>query len=112
MQRKLEQGSMQVQGEVQELAIEDFLRASFPMDAINEVKKGARGADCVQIVNTRARQNCGVIVYESKRTQSFQPAWIEKFKDDLRAEGAIIGVLVTEVMPKDMQHMGQRDGIW
>ncbi len=112
MQRKLEQGSMQVQGEVQELAIEDFLRASFPMDAINEVKKGARGADCVQIVNTRTRQNCGIIVYESKRTQSFQPAWIEKFKEDLRAEGATIGVLVTEVMPKDMQHMGQKEGIW
>jgi len=112
MQRKIEQGSMQLQGEVQELAIEDFLRANFPMDSINEVKKGARGADCVQIVNTRTRQNCGVIVYESKRTQSFQPAWIEKFKEDLRAEGATIGVLVTEVMPKDMQHMGQRDGIW
>jgi hypothetical protein len=112
MQRKIEQGSMQLQGEVQELAIEDFLKTNFPMDSIEEVKKGARGADCVQIINTRSRQNCGTIVYESKRTQSFQPAWVEKFKEDMRLEGATLGVIVTEAMPRDMQHMGQMDGIW
>jgi len=111
-QRRAEQGSMQLQGEVQELAIEEWLAAAFPLDTIEEVKKGARGADCVQIVNTRTRQNCGTIYYESKRTKGFQEGWIEKFKADIRERGADIGVLVTESMPADMERMGLRDGIW
>ena len=111
-QRRADQGSMQLQGEVQELAIEEWLSATFPLDTIEEVKKGARGADCVQIVNTRARQNCGTIYYESKRTKGFQEGWMEKFKTDIRERGADIGVLVTESMPADMERMGLRDGIW
>ncbi len=111
-QRKAEQGSMQLQGEVQELAIEDWLRAQFPLDEIVEIKKGARGADCLQIVNTQTRQNCGSIYYESKRTKGFQPTWLEKFKNDIREKNADIGVLVTESMPNDMPRMGLRDGIW
>ncbi len=112
MKRKQEQGSMQLQGEVQELAIEEWLMNQFPLDVIAEVKKGARGGDCVQIVNTRNRQNCGMIYYESKRTKDFQPTWIEKFKNDLREKGAHIGVLVTDVMPADMDRVGLKEGIW
>ncbi len=112
LQRKAEQGSMQLQGEVQELAIEEWLASSFPLDEIAEIKKGANGADCVQIVNTTNRRNCGSILYESKRTKSFSPTWIEKFKIDLRAKKATIGVLVTAVMPSDMDRLGQIDGIW
>lgn len=112
MKRKQEQGSMQLQGEVQELAIEEWLAVQFPLDKIEEIKKGARGGDCIQIVNTRTHQNTGTIYYESKRTKDFQPSWIEKFKADIRDKGANIGVLVTEVMPPDMERMGLRDGIW
>ena len=112
MKRKQEQGSMQLQGEVQELAIEEWLAAQFPLDSIEEIKKGARGADCLQHVNTRSAQNCGTIYYESKRTKDFQPSWIEKFKADIRDKGANIGVLVTEAMPSDMNRMGLKDGIW
>ncbi|PIB31893.1 Caldesmon [Gaetbulibacter sp. 5U11] len=112
MKRKQEQGSMQLQGEVQELAIEEWLAAQFPLDTIEEIKKGARGGDCIQIVHTRTEQNCGTIYYESKRTKDFQPSWIEKFKADIRDRGANIGVLVTEVMPSDMDRMGLKDGIW
>jgi len=112
MKRKQEQGSMQLQGEVQELAIEEWLTAQFPLDSIDEIKKGARGGDCVQTVNTRTLQNCGTIYYESKRTKDFQPSWIEKFKADIRVKGANIGVLVTEVMPADMDRMGLKDGVW
>ena len=112
MKRKQEQGSMQLQGEVQELAIEEWLAAQFPLDTIEEIKKGARGGDCIQIVNTRTEQNCGKIYYKSKRTKDFQPSWIEKFKNDIREKGANIGVLVTEVMPSDMDRMGLKDGIW
>jgi hypothetical protein len=112
MQQSLEQGSMQAQGETQELAIEEWLEENFSLDAIEEIKKGAAGADCLQTVNTRERTNCGTIYYESKRTKVFQPNWIEKFKNDIRERNATIGVLVTQAMPPDMERLGQRDGIW
>ena len=112
MIRKQEQGSMQLQGEVQELAIEEWLGTQFPLDTIEEIKKGARGGDCIQIVNTRNDQNCGKIYYESKRTKDFQPGWIAKFKADMREKGADIGVLVTEAMPSDLQRMGMKDGVY
>lgn len=111
-QRKAEQGSMQLQGEAQELAIEHWLREKFPLDVINEIKKGVRGADCLQQVHTREKLNCGTIYYESKRAKDFQKTWIEKFKADMRTAQADIGVLVTEVLPSDMQRMGLVDGIW
>ncbi len=112
MKRKQEQGSMQTQGEVQELAIEEWLAEKFPLDTVDEIKKGERGADCLQIVNTRSRQNRGTIYYESKRTKNFQPSWIEKFKADIQDRNANIGVLVTEVMPADMERLGLKEGIW
>lgn len=112
MKKKQEQGSMQLQGEVQELAIEEWLTNNFPLDTIDEIKKGARGADCVQTINTRTNQNCGCIYYESKRTKDFQNSWIWKFKSDIREKGADIGVLVTDVMPADMERMGLREGVW
>lgn len=112
MKRKQEQGSMQLQGEVQELAIEEWLVQAFPLDTIEEIKKGARGGDCIQVVHTRTHQNCGRIYYESKRTKDFQSGWIEKFKNDITEKNADIGVLVTESMPADMERMGMKDGIW
>lgn len=111
-QRKAEQGSMQTQGEVQELAIEEWLSSQFPLDSIENIKQGALGADTLQIINTQNRSGCGSIYYESKRTKAFQPAWIEKFKADILAKGADIGVLVTEVMPDGMRNLGQLDGVW
>lgn len=111
-QRRIEQGSQQLQGEVQELAIEEWLRAKFPLDTIEEVKKGANGADCMQIVNTREVQNCGKIYYESKRTKNFSNEWIEKFRSDMRSSGADVGVLVSEARPKDMERLGLVDGVW
>lgn len=112
MKKRQEQGSMQLQGEVQELAIEKFLMENFRLDDIQEIKKGDMGADSVQIVNTTYRQNCGSIYYESKRTKTFQESWIAKFKDDIQTRGADIGVLVTAVYPKDMSRMGLKDGVY
>lgn len=112
MKRKQEQGSMQMQGEVMELAIEEWLASQFPLDTIDEIKKGASGADCLQIVNTRELQNCGTIYYESKRTKAFQAIWIEKFKNDIREKNANLGVLVTEVLPNGMDRLGMKEGIW
>ncbi len=112
MKRKQEQGSMQIQGEVQELGIEEWLSNQFPLDVVAEIKKGEKGADCLQTVNTRTNQNCGTIYYESKRTKAFQQGWIEKFKADIVEKKANIGVLVTETMPIDMDRLGLKDGIW
>lgn len=112
MKRKSEQGSMQLQGEIQELAIEEFLISNFPFDIIEEIKKGARGGDCLQVVQTRESADCGKIYYESKRTKEFQPAWIEKFKSDIRRIGADIGVIVTQAYPKGMNRLGLVNGVW
>lgn len=112
MKRKAEQGSMQMQGEVQELLLEDLLRNSFPFDQVTEVGKGAKGADCIQTVRNQFGQECGKIIYESKRTQHFSGEWIEKLKADMRATGADIAVIVTQAMPKDMEQFGEKDGVW
>ena len=112
MQRKAEQGSMQLQGEVQELALEELLRVTFPFDEISEVGKGVRGADCIQTVRNTYGQECGKIIYESKRTLNFSPEWVEKLKSDMRSQGAAIAVIVTQAMPKDMDSFGERNGVW
>ena len=112
MKRKAEQGSMQLQGEVQEIALEEILRNAFPFDVITEVGKGMRGADCMQLVRNNFGQECGKIIYESKRTEHFGGDWIEKFKKDMRSSGADIAVLVTKAMPKDMDYFGLKEGIW
>ncbi|MEP7233092.1 MAG: DUF2130 domain-containing protein [Ginsengibacter sp.] len=112
MKRKAEQGSMQRQGEVQEIALEEILRNNFPFDVITEVGKGVRGADCIQLVRNNFGQECGKIIYESKRTENFGADWIEKFKKDMRSTGADIAVLVTKTMPKEMDCFGLKDGLW
>ena len=112
MRRKAEQGSMQLQGEVQELALEEMLRSAFPFDTITEVGKGVRGADCIQTVRNNFGQDCGQIIYESKRTSNFSIEWIEKLKADMRSMGAEIAVIVTKTMPKDMDCMGVKDGVY
>lgn len=112
MQRKAEQGSMQMQGEVQELALEEILRSEFPFDSIEPVEKGIKGADVIQVVKNEFQQTCGRIIYESKRTKSFSEGWIEKLKKDQRSIGAEISVIVSEALPKDMDKFGRKDGVW
>jgi hypothetical protein len=112
MKRKAEQGSMQLQGEVQELAIEDLLSKTYPFDNIKEVPKGIRGADCIQSVVNSMQQECGLIVYESKRTKNFSNAWIDKLKQDQMICKADIAVLVTQTMPNDIERFAEKDGVW
>jgi len=112
MRRKAEQGSMQLQGEVQELALEEMLRASFPFDVVSEVGKGVRGADCILTVRNNFGQECGKIIFESKRAENFGGEWVEKLKNDMRSQGADIAVLVTKKMPKDMDNFGDVNGVW
>ncbi len=112
LKRKAEQGSMQLQGEAQELALEALLRNNFPFDVIDEVGKGVRGADCIQIVRNNFGQECGRIIYESKRTKDFGGDWIEKLKKDMRSVGVDVAVIVTQCYPKGMDCFGERDGVW
>ena len=103
---------MQTQGEVQELAIEEYLHVTFPRDIIEEVSKGKRGADCVHIVRDHYDNECGRIVYESKRTKHFSYEWITKLKDDMRLNQADIGIIVTEALPEGRTRFSEVDGIW
>lgn len=112
MRRKSEQGSMQLQGEVQELLLEELLQITFPFDKIEEVGKGVRGADCIQIVRNQFGNETGKIIYESKRTKDFGGDWIEKLKTDMRNLGADVAVIVTQTLPKGMERFGEKDGVY
>lgn len=112
MKRKAEQGSMQMQGEVQELLLEDILKSGFPFDKVLPVGKGVRGADCVQVICNPYGNECGKIIYESKRTKDFGSDWIEKLKTDMRSQGADLAVIVTQSYPKDMERFGEKDGVY
>ena len=112
MKRRADQGSTQLQGEVQELALEKLLLGAFPFDLVEPIAKGVRGADCTLTVRNSLGQECGKIIYESKRTKYFEADWIEKLKTDMRQQGAQVAILVTKVMPRDMTIFGEKNGIW
>jgi hypothetical protein len=112
MKRRAEQGSMQRQGEVQELLLEEILKDHFPFDIIGEVGKGVEGADCIQTVRNHLGHDCGRIIFESKRTKTFNNAWIDKLKADMRSKGADVAILVTQTYPKDYKCFGEMDGVW
>jgi hypothetical protein len=112
MRRRADQGSMQMQGEVQELALEKLLQNAFPFDLVEPVGKGIRGADCMLAIRNSSGQECGKIIYESKRTKNFEGDWIDKLKNDMRQQGAHVAILVTRVMPRDMDCFGEKNGVW
>ena len=115
MKRRAEQGSQQSQGEVLELLLEEQIGQAFPLDVIEEVKKGARGGDVVHRVMTRSEQQAGLILWEAKRAQNWSPQWPAKLKDDMREVGADLGVLVATSLPRefvDGQQFGPHEDIW
>jgi len=112
LKRRAEQGSQQLQGEVQELQLETLLRAKFPFDAIDPVPKGEFGGDVLQRVVSPSGQSCGVILWESKRTKNWSDGWLAKLRDDQRAAKADLSVIVSQVLPKDIETFDERDGVW
>jgi hypothetical protein len=110
--RKLEQGSQQTQGEVQELALEELLKSEFIYDDISSVGKGITGADVIQTVKTKNGAVCGTIIWESKKTKSWTEGWIQKLKDDQRTIKADLAVIVTSTMPQGTSGIIQKDGVW
>lgn len=107
------QGSQTEQGEVQEVVLEDVLRHAFPTDHVEEIGKGARGADCLLRIHDphQPTSSCSIL-FESKRTKAFQKAWIAKFKEDMRSVGADAGILVTQTMPDGTTGPVQMDGVF
>jgi len=108
-----EQGSQQLQGEVLELDIQQGLMANFPIDSIDEVKKGERGSDIRQVVNDRMYQNCGLILWECKNAKTYQAAWLGKLKDEMAQEKAQVGVIVFHAADgsgEDFQQLA--DNVW
>jgi hypothetical protein len=112
LKRRAEQGSQQLQGEVQELELEALLRAKFPRDTIEPVAKGEHGGDVIQRVLGPLGQTCGTILWESKRTKNWSDGWLVKLREDQRAAKAEIAVLVTQVLPKDVESFDLIDDVW
>jgi hypothetical protein len=112
MKRKLEQGSQQAQGEVLELHLESQLRNCFDEDEIIEVAKGVHGGDVEQHVKSEVGQDCGLILWECKRTKAWSETWLDKIKQDMLEAKAQIGVIITSAMPKGIFHFDCREGVW
>lgn len=110
--RKAEQGSQQLQGEVQELELEALLREKFPRDTIEPVAKGEHGGDVLHRVFALSGQPCGTILWESKRTKNWSDGWLAKLREDMRAASAEIAVVVSQVLPKDTDTFNLIDGVW
>lgn len=112
-QRKASQGSQQLQGEVQELDLEDLLRKDFPGDTIEPIGKGVLGADVRQIVRSPRGMDCGRILWESKRTKAWSDGWVDKLKEDLRNDKAHIPAIISESLPDEAKTgIGLKDGVW
>ncbi len=112
LKRKAEQGSQQLQGEVQELVLEESLTKEFPTDAISPVPKGEHGGDVLQRVNGPAGQPCGTILWESKRTKNWSDSWLAKLRADQRVAKAEICAIVSQALPKEIETFGERENVW
>jgi len=112
LKRRAEQGSQQLQGEVQELQLESLLRAKFPRDTIHPIAKGDFGGDVLQRVIGPLNQICGTILWESKRTKNWSDGWLPKLRDDQRAAKADVAVILSQALPKDVDTFGFLDGVW
>ena len=112
LKRRAEQGSQQLQGEVQEMELEALLAAKFPRDTIQPVPKGEFGGDVLQRVMGPLNQSCGTILWECKRTKNWSDGWLPKLREDQRMAKAEIAVIVSQALPKDVETFGFVDGVW
>ena len=112
VKRKLQQGSQQLQGEIQELKLEDCLRAEFPFDTVEEVEKGKLGADVIQTVVNRNGKVCGRIVWESKNVKNWSNNFIPKLREDMGRVSGDVGILVSNVFGKNMTEFSLEEGVW
>ena len=112
LRRRAEQGSQQLQGEVQELELESLLAARFPRDTIEPVPKGEHGGDVLQRVLGPLGQPCGTILWESKRTKNWSDGWLPKLREDQRAAKADIAILISQALPKEVETFDLIDHVY
>ena len=112
LRRKADQGSQQLQGEALEVELESLLRSRFPRDVIEPVAKGEFGGDVVHGVLTANGQRCGTILWESKRTKTWNPAWLGKLRGDQRAAKADVALIVSSALPKDVESFDLVENVW
>lgn len=112
LKQKAEQGSQQLQGEVQELELEALLRTKFPLDSIEPVPKGDFGGDVLHYVCSQSGQPCGVILWESKRTRNWSDTWLVKLREDQRNAKAEVSILVSQALPKGVETFDVVEGVW
>jgi hypothetical protein len=112
LKRRAEQGSQQAQGEVLELELEALLRNKFPADIIEPVGKGEFGGDIIQRVNAALGDTAGIILWEFKRTKNWSDSWLAKLRDDQRSAKADVALIISQVLPKDVETFDLVDGVW
>jgi hypothetical protein len=112
LKRKAEQGSQQLQGEAQEVELENMLTAKFPFDNILPIRKGEYGGDVLQKVVSSQGQSCGSILWESKRTKHWSDGWLSKLREDQRNAKAEVAVIVSHTLPKEVDSFEFVEGIW
>lgn len=112
LRRRLGQGSQQLQGDVLEVSLEEVLASAFPIDGIEPVPSGAKGADIIQTVKDQLGRDCGIIVWEVKRTKNWSDSWIPKLKEDLGTAKGNIGVIASTALPEDVSVFELKDGVW
>jgi len=112
-QRRAAQGSQQLQGEIMELDLERALTDAWRDDDITPVPKGVNGADIAHTVRSPRGTDCGMILWEIKRTKNWTDGWVPKLKEDVRSAKAAAAIIVTEAMPKQLEEdMGRVQGVW
>ncbi|MFZ0964384.1 MAG: DUF2130 domain-containing protein [Terriglobia bacterium] len=112
LKRKAEQGSEERQGEAMEIELENVLKSNFPLDEIEPVLRGRKGADILQRIRNGAAQHCGTIIWESKRTKNWNEGWVDKLRDDQREAKADIAALLTTTLPQGVDNFGYYNGVW
>ena len=112
LKRKSEQGSMQIQGDTQEESVKELLQRAFPLDIIEDVPTGIKGADLIQTVHSGFGQKTGIILWESKNTKTWSNDWIKKLKDDQGIVKADVCILITKTLPDEIKNFGVKDGVW
>lgn len=112
LKRKIDQGSQQLQGEALEQDFEEKLHSLFPNDEFLPVPKGVKGGDILQNVRNKFGQNASIIIWEFKRTKTWDKNWLEKLRNDARTAHADEAIIVSEVLPEKLEVYEKIDGVW
>jgi hypothetical protein len=110
-QRKSATGSRQEEGIARQDLFSEELQRRFPADLITVAPRGKRGPDVTQVVRA-GHLDCGVILWECKRTAAWSNDWPLKLAGEARRAGARFGVIVSDVLPVGMEGSGVVGGVW